>query len=175
MSEQPAEGRGDDEEHLPATEPPAFMDPASDQFNLFASPMYLMAHADTQYHEDLDKVIAKLGFSRTQYRLMTVLAHHSPLNIGDLSAYALLKRSTSSHALVNMRKKGWINTRANEADNRIIEVELTEEGRTLIKRAMKSSAKQTRRAIQGLTEEDLAHLTRTLQLIVSNLTRLPIE
>lgn len=156
-------------------QPPGFMDPASEEFDLFSSPMYLMAHVDAEFHEDLDKVIAKLGFSRTQYRLMTVLAHHNPLNIGDLSRYALVKRSTASHALVNMNKKGWISTQPNDEDNRLIEVELTEEGLALIKRAMKSSGKQTRRAIQGLSQNDLSHLTRTLRVMASNLSRLPIE
>lgn len=161
------------EDHI--DQPPGFMDPGSEEFDLFSSPMYLMAHVDVQFHEDLDKVIAKLGFSRTQYRLMTVLADHNPLNIGDLSRYALVKRSTASHALVNMHKKGWINTRPNDEDNRLIEVELTQEGLALIKRAMKSSGKQTRRAIQGLSQDDLLHLTRTLRVMASNLSRLPIE
>jgi len=157
------------------TSPPAYMNPASDEFNLFSSPMYLMAHVDFQFHEDLDKVIGKLGLSRTQYRLLTVLAHHSPLNIGELSGYALLKRSTCSHALVAMRRNGWIETRINTTDNRIIEVELTKDGRTLLKRAMRSSALQTQRAIQGLAKKDLDQLTRTLQTIVSNLSTHPIE
>lgn len=155
--------------------PPKYMDPASDKFNLLASPMYLMAHVDFQFHEDVDKVIAKLGLSRTQYRLMTVLAHHSPLNIGDLSAYALLKRSTSSHALVAMRRNNWVSTSVSAADNRIIEVELTDEGKDLIQRARQSASLQTRRAMRGLSEEDLDNLTRMLQTIVANLSRLPIE
>src|SRR6056297_1776838 len=99
--------RADEDASVPA-DTPGYMDPASDDFNLFASPMYLMAHVDFQFHEDVDKVIAKLGLSRTQYRLMTVLAHRGRLNIGELSTYALLKRSTSSHALVAMRRKNWV-------------------------------------------------------------------
>lgn len=154
---------------------PGFMDPASDEFNLFSSPMYLMAHVDFQFHEDVDKVIAKLGLSRTQYRLMTVLAQRSPLNIGELSTCALLKRSTSSHALVAMRRKNWVNTTVNSADNRIIEVELTKEGEDLIHRARQSVAMQTRRAIRGLSPVDLEKLTHMLQTIVANLSKLPIE
>lgn len=154
---------------------PDYMDPANDAFNLFASPMYLMAHVDFQFHEDVDKVIGKLGLSRTQYRLMTVLAQTSPLNIGELSACALLKRSTSSHALVAMRRNDWVTTTVNPKDNRIIEVALTDAGQELIARARQSAALQTQRAMRGLSSADLDHLTRTLQTIVANLSKLPIE
>jgi len=154
---------------------PRHMDPARREFNLFASPFYLMAHADHRYHEDLDKVISKLGLSRTAYRLMTVLLNRSPLNIGELSSLALVKRSTVSRALVGMRDNGWIGTRPNAADNRLIEVELTDAGRDLVRRVMKSSSKQLERATAGLSEEQITQLVRTLQVIIANLSRLPIE
>lgn len=137
--------------------------------------MYLMAHVDFQFYEDMDKVIAKLGLSRTQYRLMSVLAHRGRLNIGELSTYSLLKRSTSSHTLVAMRRNNWVNTAVNETDNRIIEVELTDDGHDLIKRAMQSASLQTRRAMRGLSTADRENLTHMLQTIVANLSRLPIE
>jgi DNA-binding MarR family transcriptional regulator len=155
--------------------PPGYMDPSSEAFDLFSSPMYLMAHVDFRFHEDVDKVIGRLGLSRTQYRLLTVLAHRGPLNIGELSACALLKRSTSSHALVAMRRHDWVRTTSNATDGRIIEVELTETGRDLVKRAARSAGLQTRRAMRGLSEQDLEQLTRSLKTIVANLSALPIE
>jgi DNA-binding MarR family transcriptional regulator len=154
--------------------PPEF-DPASEYFDLFSSLFYLMAHADFQYHEELDKVIARLGLSRTQYRILTVLAKHSPLNVGDLAEHALLKRSTCSHALAAMREKGWVSNHVSEEDNRVIEVALEESGHELIRRVMRSSSKQLHRAVAGVGENDLRQLAATLQVIVSNLCRSPIE
>lgn len=154
---------------------PKKLDPASDDFNLFSSPFYLMAHADYQYHEDLDKVIAKLGLSRTAYRLMTVLLKRSPLNIGDLSALALVKRSTASRALVSMRENGWVHMRDNDTDNRLTDVQLTEAGSELVRNVMKSSSRQLQRAVDGLEDEEIRLLVGTLQKIVANLSRLPIE
>ncbi len=154
---------------------PRKLDPASDEFNLFSSPFYLMAHADYQYHEDLDKVIAKLGLSRTAYRLMTVLLKRSPLNIGDLSMLALVKRSTASRALVGMRENGWVHMRDNDADNRLTDVALTDEGKVLVRNVMKSSSRQLQRAVAGLGDDEVNQLVQTLQKIVANLSRLPIE
>jgi len=154
---------------------PRHLDPAHDDFDLFSSLFYLMAHADFHYHDDLDKVINRIGLSRTQYRMMTVLGMHSPLNVGDLADHALLKRSTCSHALVAMRRNGWVDTHTNLEDNRIIEVELTAEGRALVRHVMKSASKQLHRAVSGLDENAISQLVDTLQVIVTNLSRLPIE
>jgi DNA-binding MarR family transcriptional regulator len=154
---------------------PSDLDPASEDFDLFSSLFYLMAHADFQYHEELDKVISRLGLSRTQYRILTVLAKHSPLNVGDLADHALLKRSTCSHALVAMRQKAWINNDVSTEDHRVVEVALTEVGRELIHRVMKSSSKQFHRAVAGLEADALRQLAATLQAIIGNLSRSPIE
>jgi len=154
---------------------PRTLDPASEEFNLFSSPFYLMAHADYQYHEDLDKVISKLGLSRTAYRLMTVLLKRSPLNIGDLSALSLVKRSTASRALVGMRENGWVHMRDNDVDNRLTDVALTDEGEILVRNVMKSSSRQLQRAVAGLGDDEVRQLVQTLQKIVANLSRLPIE
>jgi MarR family transcriptional regulator, organic hydroperoxide resistance regulator len=159
----------------PAPTVPRHLDPALDEFDLFSSLFYLMAHADFHYHDDLDKVINRVGLSRTQYRMMTVLSMHSPLNVGDLADHALLKRSTCSHALVAMRRNGWVDTCTHPEDHRIIEVALTAEGRALVRHVMKSASKQLHRAVSGLDEKDISQLVDTLQVIVSNLSRLPIE
>ncbi|PCI46469.1 MAG: hypothetical protein COB49_08340 [Alphaproteobacteria bacterium] len=154
---------------------PEHYDPASEDFDLFSSPFYLIAHADFKYHEDLDKAIAKFGVDRTIYRLLTVLMRRSPINIKELSYFSLLKRSTASRALVRLRKEGWINQNLDEADNRITNVELTPKGRELTEKVMRLGSRQLHRAVKGLDEEQLKQLTGLLKHLVDNLSRLSIE
>ncbi|GHB05556.1 hypothetical protein GCM10009069_29950 [Algimonas arctica] len=150
-------------------------DPAETDFDLFSSPFYLIAHADFKYHEDLDKAIAKLGVDRVTYRLLTVLMRQSPMNIKELSKFALLKRSTASRALVRLRKEGWINQYLEEADNRITNVELTLSGRDMAEKVMRLGSRQLHRAVQGLDQENLKELTGLLKHLVNNLSKLSIE
>jgi DNA-binding MarR family transcriptional regulator len=82
------------------------MDPADPGFNLFRSPLYLIAHADFKYHEDLDKVMAKMGIDRTTYRLLTVLMQEGPANIKVVCEHALLKRSTGGRAIEAHERQG---------------------------------------------------------------------
>lgn len=154
---------------------PHHLDPARADFDLFSSPFYLIAHADFKYHEDLDKAIAKFGLDRATYRLLTVLMRRSPINIKDLSTLALLKRSTASRALDRMRQEDWITQVLNKEDNRITDVYLTRGGRDLAEKVMQLGSRQVKRAVEGLDEKHLKELVASLQHLVRNLSKLPIE
>lgn len=154
---------------------PDGLDPAREGFDLFSSPFYLIAHADFKYHEDLDTVVAKSGFDRATYRLMTVLMQQSPLNIGQLSQLALLKRPTVSRALARMRREGLVEMTAKSTDNRVTDVVLTEAGRQAARAVMAYGTRQIERAMQGLDAREIGTLVRIARHIVANLERLPCE
>ena len=154
---------------------PGHFDPADPEFDLFSSPFYLIAHADSKYHEDLDKAIAKLGMNRRRYRIMTILMRTSPINIRDLSSLGMMKRSTVSRALERMRKEGWVTLNIDENDNRHTNVELTQTGRELAEKAMLFGSRQWQRAVEGLDQEHLDQLVSLLKHLVGNLSKLPIE
>jgi len=154
---------------------PEDVNPANPDFDLFSSPFYLMAHADHKYHEDLDIAIAKFGLGRTIYRILTVLTQRNPMNIKDLSSFALIKRSTVSRAVTRMRMEGWVDTSANAEDSRTVDVRLTPKGQELTQRVMQLATRQLERALDGLDEDEVQRLIGSLQKIVANLSRLPIE
>lgn len=154
---------------------PQHLDPARADFDLFISPFYLIAHADFKFHEDLDKAIAKFGLDRATYRLLTVLMRRSPISIKDLATLALLKRSTASRALERMRRDGWVEHSLNPEDNRITDVYLTKAGRELSEQVMRLGSRQVKRAVEGLDEKEIMQLVQTLQTLVRNLSKLPIE
>ncbi len=154
---------------------PRHLDPADAEFDLFLSPFYLIAHADFKFHEDLDIAIAKFGLDRTTYRLLTILMRRSPINIKNLSSFAMLKRSTASRALMRMRREGWVEHSLNTEDNRITDVYLTAAGRELAEKAMRLGSRQLQKAVQGLDERQIEELVTLLQNLVHNLSKLAIE
>ncbi len=154
---------------------PAHLDPAAPEFDLFQSPFYLIAHADFMFHEDLDKAIEKFGLDRTTYRLLTILKSCRSINIKDLSAFALIKRTTTSRALLRMQKEGWISQSSDSKDNRITNVELSPAGHELAGKVMRFGSRQLKRAVQGLEAEQLEELVRLLNHLVHNLSKSAIE
>lgn len=154
---------------------PRSMDPADPSFNLFRSPFYLIAHADFKYHEDLDKVMSKVGVDRTTYRLLTVLMQVGPANIKDVCEHALLKRSTGGRAIERMRGKGWVKTNLNEIDHRVTNVDLTAIGKKMAHGLREVTSRQLHRAMSGLSTSELRQFDDMLVRIIGNLSRLPIE
>ncbi|GAB3286726.1 MarR family winged helix-turn-helix transcriptional regulator [Parahaliea aestuarii] len=154
---------------------PGELDFRSPEFDLFASPFYLIAHADFHYHEDLDRAAARFGLDRTAYRLLTTLHRRSPLNIKDLAHYALVKRSTATRALTRLKDAGMVSQSIDSTDSRIVNVNLTELGRETAGKILQLGDRQLARAIEGISEERLRELTTTLRQLVVNLTKLPID
>lgn len=150
-------------------------DPVNKKFKLDNSAFYLVAHADFQYHEDLSKILAKYGMDRTTYRLLTVLREKSPVNIGELSELALLKRSTASRAVERMRNDGWVKTAPDLKDSRTINVQLTNQGRQALDKVIHLGSRQFQRAMAGLPSKELEQFINTLHHIIGNLSRHPIE
>jgi DNA-binding MarR family transcriptional regulator len=154
---------------------PRNMNPAEQDFDLFSSPFYLIAHVDFKYHEDLDRVMQKYEVDRTTYRLMSVLLAVGLENIKVICEHALVKRSTGSRAIDRMLEKGWVRTESNEEDFRSTKVELTAEGRKLAGMLRQSTSKQLARAADGLSAADLRQLASILRRMTENLGRLQIE
>lgn len=150
-------------------------DPNNTGFRLDHSPFYLMAHADYKYHEDMDKVLHKHGVSKPIYRIMTVLREHQPASIGALAEVALTKRSTVSRIIDRMIEQGIVTTAPNAQDNRVTEVTLTPAGQQTLKTLTPIVGRQFVRAMEDISDRDIAHLLRTLQKISQNLSKLPIE
>jgi len=154
---------------------PRGMNPTDADFNLFNSLFYLIAHADFHYHEDLDKVMAKVGVDRTTYRLFSVMHQIGPANIKVICRHALVKRSTGGRAIERMRDNGWVTTSLNRIDQREIDVELTAAGKRVTRELKEVTGRQLLRATTGFTAAELKELAGMLERIGRNLSRLPIE
>lgn len=150
-------------------------DPTSKGFRLQNSPFYLMAHADFKYHEDMEIVLLKHGIDRSMYRIMTVLREGEPASISQLAELSLLKRPTVSRAIERMSERGLVETLSSPRDNRVTEVFMTKQGKQVMSTLTPIVARQVARGLEGIADEDIGVLIRTLQAIVGNLNRLAIE
>lgn len=150
-------------------------DPNSPSFRLENSPFYLIAHADFKYHEDMDKVLHKHGVSKPIYRILTVLRERAPASIGTIAEAALTKRSTVSRIIDRMVEQGLVTTEPNADDNRITDVTLTTAGQQMLRKLTPIVGRQFVRAMEGVSNRDIAHMLRTLHKISANLSKLPIE
>ena len=150
-------------------------DPTRAGFRLQTSPFYLMTHADFKFHEDMEVILSKKGVDRSIYRILAILNEEQPASIGRIAEISLLKRTTVSRIIDRMIERDLAETRPNAEDHRITEVRMTERGYSILVAMTPIVARQFQRAINGIDDQDLGIMIRTLQQIITNLNRLAIE
>ncbi|WP_177179202.1 MULTISPECIES: MarR family winged helix-turn-helix transcriptional regulator [unclassified Sphingomonas] len=123
----------------------------------------------------MDKVLHKHGVSKPIYRILTVLRERAPASIGTIAEAALTKRSTVSRIIDRMVEQGLVTTEPNADDNRITDVTLSPAGQQMLRKLTPIVGRQFDRAMEGISNRDIAHLLRTLHKIGANLSKLPIE
>ena len=106
---------------------------------------------------------------------MTVLRERQPASIGAIAEAALTKRSTISRIIDRMIEQGLVTTEPNPEDQRITEVTLTPAGQQTLRKLTPIVGRQFTRAMDGVSNREIAQLLRTLQKISANLGKLPIE
>ena len=153
----------------------ANIDPTSDAFSLKSSPFYLIAHADFQYHEDMERVMSKHGLNITSYRILTVLRERGAASVSDLSKIALTKRTTVSRIVDRMEKAGLVTKASLDSDNRVTMVTPTVRGAEMLAGLTPVGKRQIERALKGLSAAEIDQLVVTLRKVVANLAKLPIE
>ncbi|HET6964096.1 MAG TPA: MarR family transcriptional regulator [Acidimicrobiales bacterium] len=80
-------------------------------------------------------ILEPLGLTHPQYLVMLALWGQSPLSVKDLGRLLQLDSPTLSPLLKRLESAGFITRRRRPEDERVLDVELTEAGRTLRARA----------------------------------------
>jgi DNA-binding MarR family transcriptional regulator len=69
-----------------------------------------------------------------QYKIISVINSQGPISVGQLGAYVGLAQSTTSEMVARLRKTGIVTKVKGPYDGRVVMVELTEQGRSLMHR-----------------------------------------
>lgn len=114
--------------------------------------LYAASRAVTQLYRP---VLDALGLTYPQYLVMLVLWERGPVTVKDLGAALELDSGTLSPLLKRLESTGLVRRERNAADERSVQVQLTEAGAALRKRAV-----NVPRKIAGATGLELAELQR---------------
>ncbi|GAB4585094.1 MarR family winged helix-turn-helix transcriptional regulator [Nocardia sp. IFM 10818] len=104
-----------------------------------------------------------LGLTYPQYLVMLTLWERDERTVGDLSAALALDSGTLSPLLKRLAAAGLVERRRSAADERRVEIRLTERGREMRDRACDIPAQMA--AATGLSVDELVALRDTLRRI----------
>ena len=109
-------------------------------------------------------VLEPLSLTHPQYLVMLALWDEEPRSVKNLSDALALEPATLSPLLKRLEATGYVHRRRSAADERALEVRLTESGRALREEAEKIPPRIVERL--GLPVSELASLRESLQAII---------
>ncbi|MTE16409.1 MarR family winged helix-turn-helix transcriptional regulator [Nocardia aurantiaca] len=109
-----------------------------------------------------------LGITYPQYLVLLALWQRDGRGVGDLCSALELDSGTLSPLLKRLEAAGFVERRRSTADERRVEITLTDRGRELRSAACQIPAQSA--AITGLPGKELVHLRETLRRLTEALT-----
>lgn len=103
------------------------------------------------------------GLGATEFAVLEALYHKGPMLVGEVGARILLTSGSTTYVIDKLEQRGLVARRPCETDRRALYVELTREGRALIRRIFPAHAKAVEAALAGLNPEEQKELTGLLK------------
>lgn len=116
------------------------------------------------------EVAEHAGVTMSQFSVLEALLHLGPMSQGDVGHKLLLSGSNVTTVIDNLEKRGLVRRRRRSDDRRVIDVSLTDSGRTLIAGLFPAHAQRITRVFSALTskqQDQLAALCRTLGISIA--------
>jgi DNA-binding MarR family transcriptional regulator len=99
----------------------------------------------------------------SQYHLLAALAAHSPRTVGELAENAGVAPPSATRMLDGLERAGVVERRPSRADRRVVEVELTDEGKRIVRRKRASFGAKRRALYDSLAPEEREQAERLLR------------
>lgn len=109
---------------------------------------------------------AEAGLTIPEWRVLAHLSQSGPVSVRDINARVNLDKSMVSRAATRLEKSGLLRKSVDDADQRLIALELTDQGRALMAR-LGDIAEAFQAELMHDLGEDGAHLSQALDRLIS--------
>ena len=138
--------------------------------NQLCFPLYVCAKEVIRRYKP---ILDELDLTYTQYITMLVLWEHQLISIKSLGKILFLDSGTLTPVVKSLEKKGFVVRERSRDDERVVNVILTDKGKSLRTEALCIPEKMSR-CIE-LSSEDAASLYMILNKLSLNFVELPVE
>jgi len=103
------------------------------------------------------------GVSGRKISTLRYLAEAGPLMVGQLSDYLCINDSSTSTLIADLKERGYVTRTRSPEDNRVVLVEITEQGRELLDHTPLGGIPLLREALKTLPQDRLAGVHEALK------------
>ena len=123
---------------------------------------YLLRQAWQAFHNAMDHALRPHGINGSQYAVISVLAREPGASGADLARVCNTTPQAMNGVLATLEREGLIERHPHPTHGRILQVDLTEEGKRRLKAATPEVRKLERRTEAGFSAEEIAIVKRWL-------------
>lgn len=132
---------------------------------------YLMNRIMGRYNHTLRHELAKNGLTTPKMRSLAVLSILDGLKVNELAVYAVVEQSTLSRSLDSLEADGLIRREAAPDDNRVRNIFITEQGRSVFSALWPTMAASAEAMFTAIDDEERDRFIATLQKILKNVRK----
>ena len=109
------------------------------------------------------------GVTVQRWRVLMVLMNRGPRNIGELVQLTLVPQSALSRLIDQMERHELVRRRSSATDSRVVEVELTDHGRSIFWQLAPAAISHADEIVTGFSEAEKLQLHALLRRVLANL------
>ncbi|HKK08538.1 MAG TPA: MarR family transcriptional regulator [Gemmatimonadota bacterium] len=98
------------------------------------------------------------------FRLLGALGRR-PRTLGELADMQAVSAPTMSNTITTLEGYGWVERRRSEEDRRVVRVQITEEGRSVLRRVRDHMLERTARVLEPLSPDERRRLVGGLGIL----------
>ena len=132
---------------------------------------YQLKHVQAALRARMDEALRPLGLSAPQYLCLELLSRAPGASTSDLAREAFVTRQTMSTLLRTLVDRGLAQRAAQASSGRALPVQLTPEGRSLLKEASKVTEEIERVIVAPLSETQLRTVREAISACIAALEK----
>jgi DNA-binding MarR family transcriptional regulator len=132
---------------------------------------HLMGSVCRLHHTRADQSMEQIGLYRGQAILLMILSRHDGITHSEIAEKLRVSPAAATKVIKRMEGAGYVQRKADPADERVSRVYLQDEGRALIAEIEGVFGVLDRAMFEGLSEPDLVRFRDLLTQMAGNLQR----
>ncbi len=134
---------------------------------------YLLTQIYSRRNKDFAPALQQGGLSLAEWRALSVINRLDGCLMSELSEFTTVDRTTLTRTVDHLVSEEVVARNISASDRRQVMVTLTAKGRTIFEQAVDALKEHNRRALNGLSDDDLRTLRSLLQRVLMNIVSEP--
>ena len=147
--------------------------PDAANFILDDYPLYNLNRSAATYTTRMSEALKSIDIDQPRWRILMLLGDQNPSTVSELARRSVTKLSTITRIVIRMEENGYVTRSVCEKDNRVTQVNMTNEGDRILNLLHDIASNIYECAFAGIGNKEIDQFLNTLKKIRANLTDTP--